>query len=47
MRDAVEINRLKELLAGRKVEYEVFGATSEDKQEDVLINNKIKKLELE
>lgn len=41
-----KVNRLKQLLAGRKEEYKLFGMTLEDKQEDIQINNKIKELEL-
>ena len=47
MKDTVVINRLNQLLLERKEEYKIFGATEEDKQKDIEINNKIKDLELE
>ena len=46
MKDTLEIDRLKELLAGRREEYKIFGATSTDRQKDIEINNKIKELGL-
>ncbi|KKK65484.1 hypothetical protein LCGC14_2973660 [marine sediment metagenome] len=47
MKDTLEIWRLKQLLAGRKVEYFFLGATSEDREKDTQIMVKIKELENE
>ncbi len=45
MKDILEIERLKELLKGRKAEYEIFGATTRDLTKDNQIRNTIRELE--
>ncbi len=45
MKDTFEIERLEELLKGRKEEYEIFGATTRDLAKDNQIRNKIRELE--
>ncbi len=40
-----EIQRLKSLLKGKKEEYEIFGKTAQDREEDNKIIDKIKELE--
>ncbi len=44
MKDTLKIDRLKQLLDGRKEEYKIFGATTEDKEKDIQIERKIKEL---
>ncbi len=40
----LEIKRLKALLKGRREEYEMFGMTPEDREQDIKIQNKIVEL---
>lgn len=45
MTNTLEIQRLKQLLAGRKEEYKIWGATYEDREKDIQISSKIKELQ--